>query len=127
MKLLLDTNAFMWWDSKPANLSVVAFQAISDPANEVWISPVSIWEVQIKNALGKLPLRDSLSKIVAAQLIHGLRELPIHSSHALALDLLPAVHKDPFDRMLAAQSIVEQMTLVTSDAIFQQYPVTVLW
>lgn len=127
MKLLLDTHAFMWWDSNPANLSAAAYQAICEPANEVWFSPVSIWEVQIKNALGKLPLRDSLAQIVVDQLAHGMRELPVESRHALALELLPSAHKDPFDRMLAAQSIAEQMVLVSSDAVFGHYPVKVLW
>lgn len=127
MNLLLDTNALIWWDGRSTNLSRAAYQAIIDPANDVWFSSASIWEMQIKNSLGKLPLRTSLAQIVADQQSHSMTELFIQSSHALALNLLPQIHKDPFDRILAAQAIAENLVLVTSDPIFTQYPVKLLW
>lgn len=127
MDLLLDTHALIWWDASAASLSPTAFNAINDPANDVWFSPVSIWEMQIKNSLGKLPLRAPLAQIIADQQTHGLLELPVQSRHVLALNQLPPVHKDPFDRMLAAQAIAEGLVLITSDSVFNQYPIKLLW
>ncbi len=127
MKFLLDTHALIWLDSASARLSATVRQAISDPGNDSWFSPASIWEIQIKVALGKLSLRAPLEEIVAEQLTNSLRELPIRSEHAIALSRLPLVHKDPFDRILAAQAFVDGMILITSDAIFSQYPVKTLW
>ena len=127
MKLLLDTHTFIWWDSSSAHLSRKAFAAIGDPANDVWQSAASVWEIQIKVASGKLALHASLESIVARQFATPIQELPIRASHALSLKMLPMIHKDPFDRMLAAQAISEGLTLVSSDAIFANYPVPVLW
>lgn len=127
MKLLLDTHTLMWVDSDSSRLSSACKQALQDPANETWFSAASIWEIQIKVALRKLSLRAPLETILQVQLANNLRELPIRSSHAIALAQLPSVHKDPFDRILAAQAIVEDMTLVTSDAVFSKYPVKTLW
>lgn len=127
MDLLLDTHALIWWDASSASLSPAAFNALNDPANDVWFSPVSIWEMQIKNSLGKLPLRAPLAQIIAEQQTHGLLELPVQSKHVLALHLMPPVHKDPFDRMLAAQAIAEGLVLITSDSVFNQYPIKLLW
>jgi PIN domain nuclease of toxin-antitoxin system len=127
MKLLLDTNAFMWWDSNLGRLSAPALAALRDPANEVWFSVVNIWEMVIKAQLGKLALRLPLVDIVAQQQANGLRVLEATMAHVLAVDVLPPVHKDPFDRLLVAQANVEGAELVTSDPIFAQYPVRVLW
>lgn len=127
MKLILDTNAFMWWDSDPARLSPVALAAIQDPANDVWASVINPWEMAIKSQLGKLVVRVSLADIVSQQEANGLRFLGGSTNHMLAVVGLPPVHKDPFDRLLAAQSIVEGAALVTSDPIFAHYPVRVVW
>jgi PIN domain nuclease of toxin-antitoxin system len=127
MKLLLDTNAFIWWDSNSAKLSRIAYQAIMDPLNERWFSTATIWEMQVKSSIGKLSLRSALDQIIADQLNHAFLELPIQTRHVLRLNLLPAIHRDPFDRILAAQSISEGMVLVTADAVFAKYPVKVLW
>ncbi|HWG43489.1 MAG TPA: type II toxin-antitoxin system VapC family toxin [Gemmataceae bacterium] len=127
MKLLLDTHAFIWCDSDPAQLSPRAASAPRDPANTVWLSVVSVWEMVIKNQLGKLALRLPLSQIVAQQQANGFQVLAITLAHTLANEGLPLVHKDPFDRLLAAQAIVETAELVTADPIFAQYPVRVLW
>jgi PIN domain nuclease of toxin-antitoxin system len=128
MKLLLDTHTFMWPDSDQAQLSPAALAACQDPANTVVLSVVSAWEIQIKVQLKKLAFTTPLAAAVAKhQQTYGLQVLPITLDHVAALDGLPTPHKDPFDRMLAAQAIVEVATLVTADPIFNQYPVTVLW
>jgi len=127
MKLLLDTHAFIWWDSDPARLSAPALAALREPANEVWLSVASVWEMVIKAQLGKLTLRLPLADIVMQQQANGLQILPATLAHALAVAGLPAVHKDPFDRILIAQANVEGAELVSADQVVRQYPVRVLW
>lgn len=127
MRLLLDTHTLIWWDSDPARLSAVALAALRDPANTVWLSVVSVWEILIKAQLGKLSLALPLPDIVAAQQANGLQILPVTLSHSLALDGLPSCHKDPFDRLLIAQAIVERAELVSADHVFARYPVRLLW
>lgn len=127
MRLLLDTHAFIWWDSDPAQLSAVALAALRDPVNTVWLSVVSVWEIIIKARLGKLSLRLPLPLIVAQQQANGLQVLPVALPHALAVEGLPPFHKDPFDRMLVAQAIVEGAELVSADHVFLQYPARLLW
>lgn len=127
MKLLLDTHAFIWWDGDPAKLSPRALAALRDPANTVWFSTVSVWEMVIKSQLGKLTLRLPFSQIVAQQQANGLQVLAVSLAHVLAVEGLLAVHKDPFDRLLVAQANVEAAEFVTADLIFARYPVRVLW
>jgi PIN domain nuclease of toxin-antitoxin system len=127
MKLLLDTHAFIWWDSDPAQLSARALAALRDPANEVWLSVASVWEMVIKAQLGKLTLRVPLAEVVRQQQANGLRVLPVTLAHALAVEGLPPIHKDPFDRVLIAQANVEGAELVSADHVVRQYPVSVLW
>jgi PIN domain nuclease of toxin-antitoxin system len=127
MKLLLDTHAFIWWDSDPAQLSASALAALSDPANEVWLSVASVWEMVIKAQLGKLTLRLPLAGVVTQQQANGLQVLAVTLAHALAVEGLPAIHKDPFDRVLIAQANVEGAELVSADPVVRQYPVRVLW
>ena len=127
MKLLLDTHAFIWWDSDPAQLSAPALAALRDPANEVWLSVASVWEMVIKAQLGKLTLRLPLADIVRQQQANGLQVLPVTLAHTLAVEGLPAIHKDPFDRVLIAQTNVEGAQLVSADQVVRQYPVRVLW
>jgi PIN domain nuclease of toxin-antitoxin system len=93
----------------------------------VWLSVVSVWEIVIKAHLGKLTLRLPLPDIVARQQANGLRVLPATLAHSLAVEGLPPVHKDPFDRLLVAQAIVEAARLVSADAVFSHYPVQLLW
>lgn len=127
MKLLLDTHAFIWWDGDRTRLSSRALAVLYDPANSVWFSAVSIWEIVIKSQLGKLALRLPLSQIVAQQQANGLQVLAVSLAHVLAVESLPSVHKDPFDRLLIAQANVEAAEFVTADAIFAHYPVRILW
>jgi PIN domain nuclease of toxin-antitoxin system len=128
VKLLLDTHTFIWWDSDPARLSAMALALCSDPANELILSVTSLWEMQIKCQLGKLSLRLPLIDIVAhQQATNGVNVLPILPADVFALDGLPAVHKDPFDRLLVAQANREGAILVSADAIFTSYPVRTAW
>jgi PIN domain nuclease of toxin-antitoxin system len=127
MKLLLDTHTLIWWDSDPTQLSQTAVAGIRDPTNTVYFSVVCVWEMVIKSQVGKLTLHTPLSHIVAQQQANGLQVLSVTLAHVLAVEGLPPVHKDPFDRLLAAQAIVEGAELLTADAIFAQYPVRVLW
>ena len=127
MKLLLDTHTFIWWDSDPTQLSSTAVAALCDPANEVFLSVVSVWQMAIKAQLGKMILRLSLDEIVAEQQANGVRILEVVLAHVLGVESLPAAHKDPFDRLLAAQAIAEGMDLVTADGVFAHYPVRVFW
>ena len=127
MRLLLDTHAFIWWDSDPGQLSATARSAIQDPANEVLFSAVNVWEMVIKSQLSKLALRLPLADLVFQQQANGLRVVEVTLRHVLAVEGLLSIHKDPFDRLLAAQAIVEDAELVTADHVFAQYPVRVLW
>jgi PIN domain nuclease of toxin-antitoxin system len=125
--LLLDTHTFIWWDSDPSRLSPPALAALLNPANEMWLSVSSVWEMVIKSQLGKLVLRLPLVDIVTQQQKNGLQILPVNLEHTLAVEGLPGVHKDPFDRILVAQASVEGAELVTADPVFAKYPVHVLW
>ncbi|MFL5342495.1 MAG: type II toxin-antitoxin system VapC family toxin [Gemmataceae bacterium] len=121
------THTFIWMDNEPKRLSSVAAAALSDPANEVFLSIVSVWEIIIKVQAGKIILRAPLSQMIADQQANQVHVLSVILVDAVAIETLPPVHKDPFDRLLAAQSIAEDMELVTADPIFAQYPVRVLW
>src|SRR6266566_1970567 len=128
MKLLLDTHAFIWADGEPQKLSPAATAACEDPANQLHLSTASVWEMQIKLRLGKLTLRKPLRPLLEDWLHqNGLVILPVHLEHVLRLEDLPSNHKDPFDRLLIAQAMVEGYFLVSHDRFFAQYPVTVIW
>jgi PIN domain nuclease of toxin-antitoxin system len=128
VNVLIDTHTFIWFDAEPAKLSARAAQLLADPSNRVLLSVVSIWELVIKTQLGKLTLRDSVRTIVEDQVTRNAIEiLDIRAEHVYAVGTLPSAHKDPFDRLLAAQAIVEGASLVTADAVFANYPVTVEW
>jgi PIN domain nuclease of toxin-antitoxin system len=127
MKLLLDTHTFIWWDSNASRLPPTTLTALRDPANSVVLSAVSVWEMIIKTHLNKLALRLPLSEIIAEQQANGLSMLHVRLDHVLAIETLPSVHKDPFDRMLVAQANVEEARLVSGDKVFGQYPVPLLW
>jgi len=119
MKLLSDTHTFIWSFSNTKKLSSTAAHELQNPANEVFVSVASIWEMQIKIKLGKMIFNDTLENIVIEQQqINRIRILPVHLSYALYLENLPPHHKDPFDRLLISQAIVENMNLLDADADF---------
>ncbi len=121
MRLLLDTHVLIWWDSG-ARLSRDATAAIRE-ADEVFVSVASAWEVAIKSALGKVVTSRSVS--IAAK-SSGFTELPVMFRHAEAVAALPLHHRDPFDRLLVVQAHAERLTLVTRDAVMEQYGVQVI-
>jgi PIN domain nuclease of toxin-antitoxin system len=128
VRLLLDTHVLLWWDSEPSKIPPSTLQILENPENSLWISIVSLWEIQIKTQLGKLKLNLPLQDLVAQQQqINGLQLLPIDLRHILALEALPYHHKDPFDRLLIAQSIAENLVCVSADSVFQQYAIPLLW
>ena len=130
MKLLLDTHTFLWLVEGSTNLSGPAAAAVIDPANEVFLSVASVWELAIKTGSPKkdLILSDPLDVFVGKWTDkYQLKELPILNRHALQVRALPDHHRDPFDRILIAQAINEGMTLVSADSQFAAYPVPVIW
>lgn len=128
MKLLLDTHAFIWWDSDPARLPPQVLALCQDPRNMLLLSVVSVWEMQIKLQLGKLRLALPLREIVEAQRqMNNVEILPITLEHVLALENLPVHHRDPFDRLLIAQAVVEEVALVSADPNIARYAVQVVW
>jgi PIN domain nuclease of toxin-antitoxin system len=127
MKYLLDTMAFIWWDSSSIKLSADVFNLLKTKHNPVYISMASIWEMQIKVQLGKLTLPRKLEAIIADQEKNRFKLLPIELRHIYTLDQLPHHHRDPFDRLLIAQAIQEDMVLVTNDETIMKYPVKYFW
>jgi PIN domain nuclease of toxin-antitoxin system len=122
MRLLLDTHILLWMSDEPTLLSRAARQLLADPANQLHFSPVNIWEIAVKNAAGR-PDFEVDTRVFRDELKQrGFIELSVTSEHALTLADLPVLHKDPFDRMLLAQAIVEHATLVTSDSHLARYP-----
>ena len=122
MKLLLDTQCWLWWFAQPERLSEEKIAHIADEANELWFSVASIWEIGIKVAIGKLPLPEPIDSYISTRIVQlDMRSLEITAGHALRAAALPLHHRDPFDRMLIAQAQMEGMTLVSADPIFKQY------
>lgn len=128
MRLLLDTHTFIWWDSEPAKLSAQALALCQDRQNSLLLSVASAWEMQIKLQLDKLKLTLPLSELLESQRqTNYLEILPILLPHVLALQQLPAHHKDPFDRLLIAQAAVEDVVILSNDPMFPKYTNKVLW
>lgn len=123
MRLLLDTNALIWTLADPDRLSDHAADKIQDESNAVFVSVVSAWEIGVKRAKRKLELPGNLESMIAEK---KFDPLPLKLGHALAVELLPHRHHDPFDRMLVAQAQVEDLTIVTSDRTMRRYPVATL-
>ena len=122
MKLLLDTHLILWAASTPNRLSPAARQAIQNPANELFFSAASIWEIAIKTSLARADFRVDPRLLRRALAENGYHELPVTSEHAVNLVHLPPIHKDPFDRLLIAQALTEAVPLLTADPILARYP-----
>ena len=122
MKLLLDTHLILWAAGDIKKLSSVARSLIETPDNELFFSAASLWEIAIKNGLGRDDFQVNCRILRRELLDNGYVELAITSAHTLDLDSLPPIHKDPFDRILIAQSMAEGITLLTSNPIVAQYP-----
>lgn len=127
MKLLIDTHCWLWLQTAPERLAKAALDAVSDPANEVFLSAASAWEIAIKHSLGKLDLPLPPHVYVPQRLReNGFSPLPIRQEHALRVASLPLHHRDPFDRLLVAQAQTERLTIVTVDPQIRQYAIVVL-
>ena len=122
MKLLLDTHLLLWAAGQPKRLSASARKLLSDPSNELLFSAASIWEVAIKRGLGRSDFQADPRLLRRGLLDNGYNELPILSDHVVAIDSLPPIHKDPFDRLLLSQATIEGITLLTADSVVAQYP-----
>jgi PIN domain nuclease of toxin-antitoxin system len=128
MRILLDTCSFLWIITDAPELTPSARELFRDPANDVFLSVVSTWEIALKNALGRLPLPESPERYVPNQREqHGIESLPLEENATLHLTKLPDMHKDPFDRMLICQAIIHGMVLMTPDELILQYPVRSTW
>ncbi|MBE9030656.1 type II toxin-antitoxin system VapC family toxin [filamentous cyanobacterium LEGE 11480] len=128
MKALLDTHAFLWWVTNDAQLSQTAKDTIANPDNTIIFSVINAWEIIIKQGTDKLSLPEPAetyipSRITANQLV----VLPVQLPYILQVSSLPDLHRDPFDRLLVAQSQVEQIPIISVDRFIRQYPVSVIW
>jgi PIN domain nuclease of toxin-antitoxin system len=121
LRVLLDTHLLLWSVANSRKLSKPAKAFILDPQNEVYYSAASIWEVSIKSGLGRKDFKVDPQVLVGALAESGFVELPVSAAHAGAVATLPAIHRDPFDRMLVAQAYAEPMTLLTNDGILAGY------
>jgi PIN domain nuclease of toxin-antitoxin system len=122
LKFLLDTQLLLWGAGQPEKLSAAARKLLSDPANELLFSAASLWEIAIKNTLGRQDFRVDGRLLRRSLLDNGYAELSITSEHAVSIDALPPLHRDLFDRLLVAQALVEGITLLTGDAQLARYP-----
>lgn len=122
MKLLLDTHLLLWAAGEPRRLSAKARRLLDDVGSVLLFSPASLWEVAIKRGLGRDDFDVEPRLLRRGLLENGYEELPVRGEHAVAVGDLPAIHKDPFDRMLIAQSAIEGVILLTSDPLVARYP-----
>ncbi len=130
MNVLLDTHTFLWWIEDDPRLSPRAREVIAKGENAVFLSAASGWEIAIKARLGKLRLinTEDLGRFVADQMaMNAFSALPVYLSHALHVYTLSPLHRDPFDRLLVAQSQLERMPIITNDRRIQRYPVETIW
>lgn len=127
MRVLVDTCTFLWMADDAPELSRQARIAVTNPDNDVYFSTASVWEIVIKHALGKLPLPEPPRQFVPTQrALLALTTLPIEEAAVLALDRLPALHRDPFDRILVCQALAHGLVIVSPDPQIQQYPIPTL-
>ena len=128
MKALIDTHVFLWWNMNDPQLSDVARAFIADGSNELFFSAASAWEIAIKTSIGRLTLPETAEKYISSRLtLQHIQALPIQVSHAVRVAALENLHKDPFDRLLIAQSQLEKIPLLTADPKLAPYDVEIIW
>ncbi|NOY29900.1 MAG: type II toxin-antitoxin system VapC family toxin [Planctomycetes bacterium] len=128
MIVLLDTHAFLWFVLGDPRLSELARETIAEPENDIVISPASYWEIAIKISIGKYSLEVPFQEFFEEQIVSNrFRILPIEPKHVAPLTSLPFHHRDPFDRLIVAQAIVEQISVVSNDSVLDHYDVDRLW
>ena len=126
--ILLDTVTFLWIIQSSKRLSQKAKRMYLDENNKVYLSSVSVWEMEVKYKLGKLPLPSSPSQFIPKQrFLHGIESLPLEENDTLELEVLPNIHNDPFDRMLICQARARNLTILTNDKLIRSYPVKTAW
>ena len=125
MRLLLDTHLLLWAAGQPDRLSAEVQNLLQDAAHNLMFSVASLWEITIKRGLGRADFRVEPRVLRRGLRDHGYGELPITADHALAVEMLPAIHRDPFDRILVAQVMIEGITLLTSDPLVASYPASI--
>ena len=127
LKILLDTQCWLWWFAQPEKLNENAITEILNESNEIWFSVASIWEIGIKVSIGKLPLPEKIEDYLPPRMIQlGAKSLEIKVPHVFQIAELPLYHRDPFDRIIIAQAQIENMLLVSADSIFEKYDVPLL-
>ena len=128
MKYLLDTHTFLWWITDNDSLSNRAREIIRDGRNELFLSAASGWEIAIKAGIGRLDLQEEPEKLIPEQmLLNEIQGMPVQMSHALHVHALPEHYRDPFDRILVAQSQLEEIPIITSDPRVAEYEIEVVW
>lgn len=128
MNVLLDTHALLWWIMNDPRLSAKATSVIAAPENTIYVSAASAWEITIKTQIGKLKLVQPVDRYIPAQVTtNGFVDLPISMAHALHIHSLPLHHRDPFDRILVAQSQLENMPILSADPMLSCYAVDLIW
>ena len=128
MRILLDTCTFLWLILEAPELSAKARDAFTDPANDVFLSAVSAWEIAVKHSLGRLPLPEAAGRFIPQQReAHGVEPLPLSEEAALHVAKLPPLHADPVDRLLVCQALIDGLTVLTPDEAIARYPVRVMW
>ncbi len=121
MQYLIDTHVFLWFVSQAKELSLTAKTLIEDGRNEIFISIASLWEISIKTALGKLTINGKYETVIDDVNDNSIQILPINFAHTVEHNRLPFHHRDPFDRIIVSQAIVENMNFISADAIFDDY------
>ena len=128
MKILLDTNSFLWFISGSERLSINARDRIADLDNQLFLSSASLWEIAIKVSIGKLELLQPYNQLIPQQLEENdINILPIELSHLTTVVGLPFYHRDPFDRLIIAQALTEDLPVVSPDSLFSQYAIKLIW
>lgn len=121
MKYLIDTHTFLWFTEGCSDLSYTALELIMDKNNEIFISIASLWEISIKTAIGKLAIAGSYELVIEDVTENDMQILPINFAHTVIQNKLPLYHRDPFDRIIISQALVENMDLISKDSIFDNY------
>ncbi len=128
MIALLDTHVFIWWIMDSPQLPGRVREIIADGANKLFLSAASCWEIAIKAGLGKIILPQQPDKFIVEQMaLNAVRALPVEARHALHVFHLPSLHRDPFDRIIIAQALVDKIPIITSDALIRKYKVPTIW
>ncbi|MFN4253915.1 MAG: type II toxin-antitoxin system VapC family toxin [Saprospiraceae bacterium] len=127
MKLLLDTHALIWFLNGDTQLSSTAQSAIESPENQSFVSIAAVWEIAVKNSLGKLALNRPFAELRHQIQMNGFEIMPIRFEHAQRVNQMPFHHRDPFDRIMLAQALTDALTIISRDPLFEPYGVDLVW